>query len=355
MAASHLSAGRARGRQMPLAARRCFRLAFATGVALALAYGFNLGVPFIAPLFAVLLGAQPAPPPGLRQSALLLVFLTLALGIGVLLGPLLQYAPLSALLLIALGLFFSNRIAIVGGKVMPSTLLAFGFTVIPAASSVSQALASALIAAMVLGVMVAVVSLWLVYPLFPEEGAAPGPPAGPPGAQEGDWLSLRATLIVLPAFLFTLTNPLAYLPLTVKSILLGREASRVQLRNAGRELIGSTALGGACAVLVWLCLSLAVELWFFAGWVTLCALWLASRATGARHSRLAPTFWLSALTTMLILLGAAVQDSANGKDVFQAFAVRFSLFLAVTIYALLAMAALEAWRARAGKTFEEIT
>ena len=90
-------------------------------------------------------------------------------------------------------------------------------------------------------------------------------------------------------------------------------------------------------------------------WPTLCALWLASRATGARHSRLAPTFWISALTTMLILLGAAVQDSANGKDVFQAFAVRFSLFLAVTIYALLAMAALEAWRARAGKTFEEIT
>ena len=32
----------------------------------------------------------------------------------------------------------------------------------------------------------------------------------------------------------------------------------------------------------------------------------------------------------LILLGSAVQDSANGKDVYQAFAVRMSLFVGVT-------------------------
>lgn len=333
--------------RLPVAARRCFRLAFATGLALALGYGCDLGVPFFAPLFAVLLGAQPGPPPGLARSVVLVAFLTLSLGTGVLLGPLLQHAPVSALLLIALGLFFSNRLAVGGGKVMPATLLAFGLTVIPAASSVSQALASALIAALVLGVIVALLSLWLVYPLFPED-EAPAAAAAPAIARDGDWLSLRATLIVLPAFLFTLTNPAAYLPLTVKSILLGREASEVQLRGAGLELIGSTALGGAGAVLVWVCLSLAVELWFFAGWVTLCALWLASRATGARSSRLAPTFWIGSLTTMLILLGAAVQDSAGGKDVFQAFAVRFGLFLAVTVYAVLAMTALEAWRTRRG-------
>lgn len=332
--------------RLPPAARRCFRLALATGLALALGYGLNLGVPFIAPLFAVLLGAQPGPPPGLKQSAVLVAFLMLSLGVGVLLGPLLQVAPVSALIVIALGLFLSNRIALRGGKVMPGTLLAFGFTVIPAASCVSQALASALIAAMALGVSVALLCLWLVYPWFPEDGA-PVPVDATANAADGDWLSLRATLIVLPAFLFTLTNPAAYLPLTVKSILLGREATQVRLRNASFELVGSTALGGLCAVAIWVCLSLAVELWFFTGWVTLCALMLASRATGARPSRLAPTFWINSLTTALILLGAAVQDSASGKDVYQAFAVRLALFFAVTVYALLAMRLLEAWRAPA--------
>ena len=36
----------------------------------------------------------------------------------------------------------------------------------------------------------------------------------------------------------------------------------------------------------------------------------------------------------------------NGKDVYAAFAVRMALFVAVTLYALLALRALEHWRAR---------
>ena len=49
---------------------------------------------------------------------------------------------------------------------------------------------------------------------------------------------------------------------------------------------------------------------------------------------------------MLILLGPAVEDSANGKDVYQAFAVRLGLFIAVTVYAWLAIVALEWLRLR---------
>lgn len=335
---------------MHLAERRCYRLALATGIALALGYGLGVAIPFIAPLLAVLLGANPARPPGLKQSIVIMLFLAVSLSVGVALGPLLQLAPVSALFLISLGLFFASRLAIVGGKAVPATLLAFGFTVIPAASCASQALATAIISTMVLSVGIAIISLWVVYPLFPEDsGAAPAkPPAARPA--EGNWLSLRATLIVLPAFVFTLTNPAAYLPLTVKSILLGREASEVNLRTAGRELIGSTVLGGGCAIAIWSLLSLAVELWFFAGWVTLAAILLTAGVYGARPSRLAPGFWINTLTTMLILLGAAVQDSANGKDVYQAFAVRLTLFILVTCYAIFAMTLLELWRqARSGK------
>ncbi len=331
---------------MHIAERRCYRLAGATGIALALGYGMGLAIPFIAPLLAVLLGASPGRPPGLKPSIVIMLFLSLALGLGVLIGPLLQYAPVSALLLICLGLFFSSRLAIVGGKDVPSILLAMGFTVIPAASCASQALAMAIIATMVLSVALAIISLWMVYPLFPEDPAAALPPAAAGNPAEGDWLSLRATLIVLPPFLLTLTNPAAYLPLTVKSILLGREASELSLRDAGRELVGSTALGGVCAMALWSLLSFAVELWFFTGWVVLAAILLMAGAYGARPSRLAPGFWVNTLTTMLILLGAAVQDSANGKDVYQAFAVRLALFIVVTLYALFAMALLEGWRAR---------
>ena len=36
---------------------------------------------------------------------------------------------------------------------------------------------------------------------------------------------------------------------------------------------------------------------------------------------------------MIILLGQSVEDSAVGKDVYTAFAVRMGLFILVTVYA----------------------
>ncbi|MBU3068687.1 DUF2955 domain-containing protein [Aestuariicella sp. G3-2] len=338
-------------RQLPLAARRSFRLALTASLALVLGYGMGLGLPYLAPLLAVILTATPAPPPGPKQLLVLVIAVVVSLSIGILLGPLLQFAPIPALLIIFCGLFFSSGLAIAKGKAAPATLLAFGFTVIPAASSASQALASALIGALVVSVVLAVVSQWLIYPFFPEDPVAPPAPA-PISVADTDWLSLRATLIVMPAFLLTLTNPAAYLPLTVKSILLGRETSDVSLRDANREMVLSTLLGGVCAIAVWLCLSLAVELWFFGLWMLLFILVLASGAYGVLRTktgalfRAGPTFWVGTITTMILLLGAAVQDSANGKDVYQAFAVRISLFLVVALYAGFAMATLELWRAR---------
>jgi hypothetical protein len=45
--------------------------------------------------------------------------------------------------------------------------------------------------------------------------------------------------------------------------------------------------------------------------------------------------WLNTFITLIILLGQSVQDSALGKDVYTAFAVRMGLFIAVTLYACL--------------------
>jgi hypothetical protein len=48
-----------------------------------------------------------------------------------------------------------------------------------------------------------------------------------------------------------------------------------------------------------------------------------------------PGFWLNTLITLIILLGQSVQDSAAGKDVYTAFAIRMGLFILVTLYACL--------------------
>jgi hypothetical protein len=41
-----------------------------------------------------------------------------------------------------------------------------------------------------------------------------------------------------------------------------------------------------------------------------------------------------------------VQDSANGDDVYEAFALRMVFFIAVTLYAWAAIFVLEQWRQR---------
>ncbi|MDO3384784.1 DUF2955 domain-containing protein [Gilvimarinus sp. SDUM040013] len=342
-------AAKFRRERMPLAARRSYRMAITLSLVLAAAYGLNIGIPFLAPLFVVILMAKPAPPPGPKQLFILLIAVAVSLGVGLLLGPLLQKSPVAALIIIVGGLYASNRLVIAQGKVAIGTLLALGLTVVSAASSISSALASMLIAALVMGIAVAVIGQWIVYPFFPEDNTMVKPEVPPP-AQDVSWLSWRATLIVVPAFLITLINPAMYLPLTVKSILLGREASQLQLQDANRELIGSTFLGGLCAVLVWGCLSLSVSLWFYFAWVLVISIVLASGVYGVMKTKFKPTFWTATLTTMIILLGAAVQDSANGKDVYQAFFVRMLLFMAIAVYAALAMSLLEKWRNRRIKT-----
>jgi hypothetical protein len=48
---------------------------------------------------------------------------------------------------------------------------------------------------------------------------------------------------------------------------------------------------------------------------------------------------------MLILPGPAIKDSAVGKDVFSASAIRAGLFVGVALYAWGTVWALERWRA----------
>ena len=101
------------------------------------------------------------------------------------------------------------------------------------------------------------------------------------------------------------------------------------------------ALVGAC---VWVGLSLLANLWMLSLWLMAAALWCGSAMFGARRTAFRPSFWSNALITALILLGPAIEDSANGKSVVQASAVRTSLFVAVAVYAWATVWALERWR-----------
>jgi hypothetical protein len=158
------------------------------------------------------------------------------------------------------------------------------------------------------------------------------------------WVALRATLIVMPVYVLALTNPSLYLAAIMKTVALGQQAGETNARTAGRELVGSTLMGAFVGACVWFGLSLLANLWMLTLWMMAAAWWTGSAMFGARPTAFRPSFWSNALVTALILLGPAIEDSANGKSVVQAAVVRTSLFVGVAIYAWLTVWALERWR-----------
>ncbi len=104
-------------------------------------------------------------------------------------------------------------------------------------------------------------------------------------------------------------------------------------------------MGAAMALAVWLGLSLCPSLWMLMLWMMAAALWAGARLFRVRRTLLPPVFWNDALVTMLILLGPAIEDSADGTGVLAASAVRVGLFVGVALYAWATVWLLERWRA----------
>lgn len=88
-------------------------------------------------------------------------------------------------------------------------------------------------------------------------------------------------------------------------------------------------MAATLAVLVWFALSLLPSPWM----LMLTALWVGARVHRVRATAFPPTFWSGALTSVLILLGPAIEDSASGEGVLRAAAGRIGLYLGVALYA----------------------
>jgi hypothetical protein len=149
----------------------------------------------------------------------------------------------------------------------------------------------------------------------------------------------------MPVFVLALINPAAYLPAILKAVSLGQQASTLDARRAGLELVQSTLLGVVAMALFWAALRLCPSLWMFVLWSMLFAGWFGKRLYGLIASRYSRGFWQDGLTTTFILLGPMLQDSANAPDMLLKLAMRITLFLGVALYAWLMVRLLEDWRA----------
>jgi len=329
---------------MHIQARRIFRLTIVPALALTVAYALHIPLPYIAPLFAFILTSIPGPPLNAKKLIVLLLVVLLTLGLGVLLIPFLLNFQVSAVLLVMVGLYLSSYLTVNLKKNLPGLFMAMGLTMISAAGTISYDLATAIIQSLMLGIIIAVLCQSLVYPFFPENEIAPKKEAKERNAKNtvpSNWIAIRSTLIVLPAYFVVLSNPGMYMPIMLKSVLLSQQSSTLGTKNAAKELIGSTFSGGVFAVLLWMFLGIWPNLWMFFLWMLLFNLYFACKIYRLISSRLSASFWLNTVITMLILIGPAVEDSNTGKDVYTASLIRLSLFIAISLYALAAVYLLE--------------
>lgn len=310
------------------------RLATGLGLAVLVAYGLALPVPFAVCVMSVLVLSRPGPPLPLIKGLVVALLFAVLTAAGVLMVPLLEHYAFAGVLLTAVvlhALFFAG---LVGGNPL-STILVVSFALIPVAGVAEQALAGMLSFTLAAGVVVGVVVSAVSHALFPDPpastpagGTAPRPEAG-----EAAWIALRATLIVMPVFILALTNPSFYLAAVLKTVALGQQAGETNARSAGRELVGATLMGALIGAAVWAGLSMRPNLWMLMLWLMAAALWTGSAMFGVRRTRMSPSFWSNALVTAFLVLGPAIEDSAIGKGVLEGAIVRTCLFVGIALYA----------------------
>jgi len=330
---------------MARADKAVMRLALGLGLAVLLAYGLALALPFVVCVMAVLVLCMPGPPIPFLKGVIMAAAVAVLVAAGVLMVPLLEHYALAGVMLTGAMLYALFRRG--GGRITPqATILVITLTVIPVAGVAEQALAPLLAKSLALGIGTGVLVSGVSHALFPDPPQADGSTQTPAATASPDPAgALRATLVILPVFMLALTNPSTFLAALIKSVALAQQAGVATARNAGRELVGSTLMGAWMAALAWFGLSLRPNLVMLMLWAVLAALWAGARIFGVKASAMSPSFWINALVTMLILLGPAIEDSAVGKDVVVAGAIRLCVFVGLALYAWATVWALERWRA----------
>jgi Protein of unknown function (DUF2955) len=325
--------------------KAALRLAIGLGLAVLVAYGMALPVPYVVCVMSVLVLSRPGPPLPLVKGLVLALLIAVLVATGIVMVPLLEHYAFAAVLMTAVVLHSIFFVGLTSGNPL-TAILVLSFTLIPVAGVAEQALVGRLSLTLAVGVSVGVLVSAVSHSLFPD----PPAPAAAAGAaarvspDEAAWIALRATLIVMPVFVLALTDPSFYLAAVMKTVALAQQAGETDARSAGRELVGATLMGAAIAAAVWTGLSIWPSLWMLMLWLMAASLWIGSAMFGVRRTKWRPSFWSNALITTFLLLGPAIEDSASGKSVVEGSVMRVCLFVGVALYAWSTIRLLERFR-----------
>jgi len=342
-----------------IATVRILRLALGTAASLATSQAVGWDLSFIAPVFTLLVLAQPLPAPALKSGVGIVLALTLAMYAGSLLLPPLLDFPAAGLLLLVLALFRNFYFTARGGSGLIGTMITAGIGLSAAVGSVSVDLALALIDSLTMNAAIGIAFVWVAHALLPDSMAVPPLPrpaakaAKPPGpdAATARWRALRATLIVFPVAVWLMLSPAStsYFAVMLKVAAMGQQASTEDARTAARSFIVSTIIGGVAAIIAWQVLSIVPSLSLYVLLVGLAGLIMGPRIFAGNAMAADAATWSSGYLTMIVILAPSVMDTASGNAADAQFWQRLMMFVFATLYAGLAIRLVDVlWPRRVG-------
>jgi hypothetical protein len=300
-------------------------LRFAAGVTLAfvVSEAMRWSPSFLAPVFTAVLLTNLPIRPTLKMCMGLMIVITVASLFALALSSLLRGTPTVMLGLIALCVFAAFLAIVSGRPALPAMLLLICLATIPVVVMIAPAQAGTLPAALIRSMLVALVTIQVVYLPWPLI-AAPRPPPPPPARSASPGaLAAAGVAIVMPLMLVYLLFGLAdVLPVMIATVMLVANFDLQRGRMHALGMIVGNSVGGLLGLLLHTVLVTTPTLPFLS--VLMFAVLLGF---GQRTSVGGPAAGLAMLTcnAMLIILSTAISSDTATLSLWLIRVLQFAL------------------------------
>jgi hypothetical protein len=315
------------------------RFAFGVTFACALAYGIEWPLAFLMPVFTAVLLAMPLPKLSLSASINNMLSTLKAFGIGLAFSLFFLQYPIAYLLMLALILFhlyyYLNR----GGSFWFTLMSMIAILVLPMIANSNEGLAIGFSVGFVYSSWLTIAMIWLAHFVFPDPSFTPFPPKKKYNntySKIAAVTALKSTLVTFPLAAIFITYGLSdYLLVMVFSALFILKPNLSQGKEAGRNSLLSTFLGGTfAAVFYWLIVAVP-QFYFYLLLMSVTALFFGRQIfLGTKFSQ----YYSSGFIALLVIINSAMGVDSNFNEILLQ---RILLISSAIIYIVFALRVLE--------------
>jgi len=309
---------------------RIVRFALGVTIAVALAYGIEWPMAFLFPVLTAVMLSLPLPMPTLAGGLRNMMHSLLAFGIGLVFSLFFINYPIAYILMLGLVLFhlyyYLNR----GGSFWLTLMSMLAILILPMLANTAEGLATGLALGFIGTSWLTVIMVWFAHLLVPDpvRGQLPQRPGFQPGFSALSARSaFKSTVVVLPlASLFIIFNLMDYLLVMVFSAIFILNPELSKGREAGRNSLISTLLGGLSAwVFYWLIVAVPEYHFYIA------LMLFTTLVFGMNTFSQKPTakYYGSALVALLVLVNGSMGE---GSDFTTLFIQRILLIVLAVLY-----------------------